>query len=137
MLRAARAELSRADVSEKPGLALADAGYWHQKQMDNLAAEGIPVLVPPESPKRQDVRPGWQGGRYAWMRHLLSSDLGAELYRKRQGMIEAVFGQTKHNRGMEEFRRRGKSAVRTEWRLIAATHNLAKLHKHQLALAAA
>jgi Transposase DDE domain len=71
------------------------------------------------------------------MRHLLSTDLGAELYRKRQGMIEAVFGQTKHNRGMSQFRRRGKPAVRTEWRLIAATHNLVKLHKHQLALAAA
>jgi DDE family transposase len=52
-------------------------------------------------------------------------------------MIEAVFGQTKHNRGMAEFRRRGRSAVRTEWRLIAATHNLVKLHKRQLALAAA
>ena len=51
-------------------------------------------------------------------------------------MIEAVFGQTKHNRGMGQFRRRGKSAVRTEWRLIAATHNLVKLHKHQLAIAA-
>ena len=75
MLRAARAELSRADVSEKPGIALADAGYWHQKQMDNLAADGIPVLIPSESPKRQDARPGWQGGRYAWMRHLLSTDL--------------------------------------------------------------
>ena len=70
------------------------------------------------------------------MRHLLSTDLGAELYRKRQGKIEAVFGQTKHNRGMGQFRRRGKSAVRTEWRLIAATHNLVKLHKHQLAIAA-
>jgi transposase len=135
MVSAARTELSRAGVSEEPGMALADAGYWHQKQMDNLAADGIPVLIPPQSPKRQGTRPGWQGGRYAWMRHLLATDLGGELYRKRQGMIEAVFGQTKHNRGMEEFRRRGKSAVRTEWRLIAATHNLVKLHKHQLALA--
>jgi hypothetical protein len=137
MLSAARAELSKAGVTNKPGMALADAGYWHQRQMDNLAADGIPVLIPPESPKRQDARPGWQGGRYAWMRHLLSTDLGAELYRKRQGMIEAVFGQTKHNRGMDEFRRRGRSAVRTEWRLMAATHNLVKLHRHKLALAAA
>ena len=137
MLSAARAELSKAGVTDKPGMALADAGYWNQRQMDNLAADGIPALIPPESPKRQEARPGWQGGRYAWMRHLLSTELGAELYRKRQGMIEAVFGQTKHNRGMDEFRRRGKPAVRTEWRLIAATHNLVKLHRHKLALAAA
>lgn len=134
MLDAARGELWKAGVADKPGMTLADAGYWHQRQMDNLAAAGIPVLIPPESPKREEARPGWQGGRYAWMRHLLRTDLGAELYRKRQGMIEAVFGQTKHNRGMDEFRRRGRSAVRTEWRLIAATHNLVKLHRHQLAL---
>jgi Transposase DDE domain len=137
MLSAAGAELSKAGVIDKPRMTLADAGYWNQRHMDNLAADGIQVLIPPQSPKRQDARPGWQGGRYAWMRHLLSTDLGAELYRKRQGMIEAVFGQTKHNRGMSQFRRRGKPAVRTEWRLIAATHNLVKLHKHQLALAAA
>jgi hypothetical protein len=41
---------------------------------------------------------------------------------------------------MERFRRRGRSAVRTEWRtitatLITATHNLLKLHKLQLATA--
>jgi hypothetical protein len=43
---------------------------------------------------------------------------------------------TKHNRGIERFHRRGRAAVRTEWRLITATHNLLKLHKHHLATAA-
>ena len=52
-------------------------------------------------------------------------------------MIEPVFAQTKFNRRMERFHRRGRSAVRTEWRLITATHNPLKLHKHQLAAAAA
>jgi hypothetical protein len=32
---------------------------------------------------------------------------------------------------------RGRSAVRSEWRLITATHNLLKLHKHQIAAAGA
>jgi len=50
-------------------------------------------------------------------------------------MIEPVFGQTKHNRGIDRFRRRGRAAVRTEWRLITATHNLLKLHRHTLAAA--
>ena len=39
-------------------------------------------------------------------------------------MIEPVFGHTKHNRGMGRFHRRGRGAVRAEWRLITATHNL-------------
>ncbi len=52
-------------------------------------------------------------------------------------MVEPVFAQTKHNRRIDSFRRRGRSAVRSEWRLITATHNLLKLHKHQLAAAGA
>jgi hypothetical protein len=53
----------------------------------------------------------------------------------RQGTVEPVFGQIKSNRGAERFQRRGRSAVRSEWRLLTATHNLLKLHRHQLATA--
>lgn len=41
--------------------------------------------------------------------------------------VEPVFGQLKWNRGITHFARRGINAVRSEWRLIAATHNLLKL----------
>jgi hypothetical protein len=50
-------------------------------------------------------------------------------------MIEPVFAQMKFNRGLDRFRRRGRGAVRTEWRLITATHNLLKLHRHTTAAA--
>jgi hypothetical protein len=46
-----------------------------------------------------------------------------------------VFAQTKFNRRLDPFDRGGRAAVRTEWRLIAATHNLLKLHRHQMAAA--
>ncbi len=52
-------------------------------------------------------------------------------------MIEPLFAHTKFNRGMERFRRRGRSAARSEWRLITATHNLLKLHQHAIGPAAA
>ena len=52
-------------------------------------------------------------------------------------MVEPVFAQTKHNRRITQFQRRGRSAARSEWRLITATHNLMKLHKHHLAAQAA
>jgi hypothetical protein len=67
------------------------------------------------------------------MRHTLQTDYGAALYRQRQHIIESIFGNTKHNRGISRFHRRGRAAVRTEWRLAMATHNLLKLHRHQLA----
>ena len=135
MVGAARAELARVGVTEKPGVVVADAGYWHHDQMDNLAAAGIPLLIPPDAGKRKDTRPGWHGGRYTWMRYLLATELGHKLYRRRQVTVEPVFGHTKFNRKIDRFQRRGRSAVRSEWRLITATHNLLKLHRHQIAAA--
>ena len=102
--------------------------------MDDVIAEhGIPVLIPPDSGKREGERPGWTGGRYSCMRRVLATELGNELYRKRQTAIEPLFGHTKHNRQFDRFNQRGRAAVRTEWRLMMMTHNLTKLHRHHLA----
>ena len=133
MVTTALGELNRAGVTERPRTVLADAGYWHTNQIEHLLADGFQVLVPPDSMIRDGARPGWEGGMYSFMRRVLSTDLGRELYIKRRHSIEPVFGQIKHNRGMGRFRRRGRAAVRSEWRLIAATHNLMKLHNHWIA----
>jgi hypothetical protein len=135
MLDATRRELEAVGVSQAPGVVLADAGYWHQQQMERAIADGMQVLIPPDTGKRKAPRPGWTGGYYAFMRRVLASEHGGALYRRRQPMIEPVFGHTKHNRGMGRFHRRGRGAVRAQWRLIAATHNLLKLHRHALAAA--
>jgi hypothetical protein len=42
-------------------------------------------------------------------------------------MIEPVFGDTKLNRKIDRFQRRGRAACHSEWRLITATHNLLKV----------
>ena len=86
---------------------------------------------------RRGARPGWKSGHYAFMRRVLATERAGELYRKRQTMIEPVFGHTKFNRSFERFRRRGRSAAPTEWRRISTTHNLLKLHRHSLRAAAA
>lgn len=57
----------------------------------------------------------------------LTTPRGRRLYRKRAASIEPVFAQTKHNRGFRNFSRRGLAAADSEWKLIAATHNLLKL----------
>jgi Transposase DDE domain len=67
------------------------------------------------------------------MRRVIATEVGGELYSKRQCMVEPVFAQIKTNRRIDRFKRRGRAAVRSEWRVIAATHNLLKLHRHQLA----
>jgi hypothetical protein len=133
MVEATNKELEAIGVTETPGVAVADSGYWHEQQMDNVIGGGTEVLIPPDAGKRATPRRGWTGGRYAWMRTVLETDYGGGLYRRRKAMVEPVFAQTKHNRRIDSFQRRGRSAVRSEWRLITATHNLLKLHKHQIA----
>jgi Transposase DDE domain len=93
------------------------------------ASNGIPAG------KRKTARPGWEGGRYTWMRYLLATENGHRLYRKRQATVEPVFGQTVFNRKITRFHRRGRAAVHSEWRLITATHNVLKLHNHRIATA--
>ena len=71
------------------------------------------------------------------MRRVMATEAGSDLYSKRQCMVEPVFAQIKANRRIGRFKRRGRAAARSEWRLIAATHNLLKLHRHRLRLAIA
>jgi transposase len=136
MVDATERELDRAGA-ESPEVVIADAGYWHKRQMENVVSRGIQVLIPPDSGLRTSARPGWDGGLYAFMRRVLSTDHAKALYRKRHATIEPVFGQMKFNRRLDRFLRRGRSAVRSEWRLFGASHNLLKLHSHRTAAAAA
>src|SRR4051794_34754367 len=132
MVRATRRELRAVDVDE-PAIVVADAGYSHQRQIETVVSDGIQVLVPPAPGLRTSPRPGWTGGLYDFMRPVLATPAGRAAYRTRQVTIEPVFGQLKFNRLIRRFQRRGRAACRSEWRLIAATHNLLKLHNHRLA----
>jgi transposase len=136
MIDTALHELDQAGAAQRPSVVLADAQYWNEQGMDHLTADhGLQVLIPPDGGKRQGERPGWTGGRFSFMRTVLDTNLGKELYRKRQKSIEPVFGNTKHNRKIYRLNYRGRSLVRTEWRLTMLTHNLTKLHRHQIATA--
>ena len=114
-------------------MVLADAGYWHTAQMQQIAEQGIEVLAPPDGNMREGKRPGWDRGVYEQMREKLISERGRKLYAQRKITIEPVFGQIKYNRRIDRFMRRGRAAARSEWRLVTATHNLLKLHSHWIA----
>ncbi len=135
MLDAAQRELHAAGIDDTPGVLLADAGYWNSEQMERSSIAGSRCSIPPDTSRKRATAPQLVGGHYDFMRSVLATDRGNELYRRRQPMIEPVFAQMKFNRGQDRFKRRGRGAVRTEWRLITATHNLLKLHNHTLAAA--
>jgi transposase len=89
MVSAARQELEGAGVTQTPEVLVADAGYWHQAQMESIVNQGIQVLIPPDAGKRKGTRPGWDGGPYAFMRRVLATELGKALYRKTPSVSRA------------------------------------------------
>lgn len=110
-------------MTERPEAVLADAGYWSNAHIDALRARGVIPIVAPDTTRRRP-RKTRLGGPYDFMRRVLATEHGGELYARRLGMVEPVFGQIKANRRIDRFKRRGRAAARSEWRLIAATHNL-------------
>jgi transposase len=114
-----------------------DAGYWSD---DNLTAPGPDRLIAPG--KNRVMLTELRTNGYATdqpppdaspadrMRHRLRTQTGAESYAQRAPTVEPVFGDTKHNRKITAFQRRGEPAADTEWKLIHATGNLLTLHRH-------
>src|SRR3989441_1002446 len=135
MVEAACEALEAAGVSDTPGVVLADAGYWKNDAIEAIVNNGIQTLIAPDADAGKEPRPGRRGGLYDFVRRILQTEWGKELYLRRQGSVESVFGQIKANRGVRRFQRRGRLAVLAEWRLLTATHNLKKLHQHRLATA--
>jgi transposase len=133
MLDTTLRHLERHGVTDMPDAVLGDAGYWHSRQIESITERGIEVLIPPDGAMREGKRPGWENGLYELMRRKLSTDRGRELYAQRKITVEPVYGQIKYNRGVDRFMRRGRAAAQSEWRLVAATHNLLKLHSHWIA----
>ena len=64
-------------------MVVADAGYWHLEQMNEITGQGIPVLIPPDSSRRKGARPGWTGGAYDFMRRVLATEQAGALYKQR------------------------------------------------------
>jgi transposase len=109
-----------------------------RQELANAGVEepiGTDVIVPTKDrqrtkPRRLAPRQGPEAER---IEAFLSKPEGKALYRRRQQLVEPVFADTKFNRRADRFLRRGLGACNSEWRLIAATHNLLKLWRAGLA----
>jgi len=65
MVDATQRELEAAGVTELPETVVADPGYWHKQQMENVVSRGMRVLIPPDSGLRTTHA---QGGTRGCMR---------------------------------------------------------------------
>jgi transposase len=132
MLHAARENLQAIGHHERIECVLADGGYWNHDQIAELGADGTLLVLPTHDPHtRQRRRARLQGPEADRIHALLNTPPGQRLYRRRAELVEPVFAHTKHTRQITRFARRGLPAVRAEWNLIAATHNLLKLFRYQ------
>ena len=62
MVETAGRELEAAGLSERPGVVLADAGYWRKDAIEAIVTQGIQTLVAPDADRRREPRPGRRGG---------------------------------------------------------------------------
>jgi len=44
--------------------------------------------------------------------------------------VEPVFGNLRHNKGLDRFTLRGRAKVDTQWKLFCLVHNIEKLTHH-------
>lgn len=129
----AAANLTRLGVDHPIDEVVADTGYWSARQIRQLQASKVRVLVPPANKRTSD--PTRMHSAAQQMNAVLQTEQAKASYRRRQQIVEPVFAHIKHIRGITGVLRRGKHAVQAEIDLIATTHNLLKLYRHPLATA--
>ena len=143
---AAEANLVAAGVSEPIGTLVADAGYYSTANATLPTSTEVLIATAKFRDLPTTVEPTVDSGRRLsavarkhavrlQMQARLATDEGRALYRQRSPAIEPIFGQIKHGRAMGRFQRRGLAACTSEWKLIAATHNLLNLRRYTLAVA--
>jgi transposase len=137
MVDRARANLDAAGVKEAIEAALGDAGYYSETNATDLEQRGIEAYLATERLKHHEEVASAPRGRIPKdlsakqrMARKLRTKTGREMYAKRKGMIEPIFGQLKQVLGFRRSSLRGSASMRGEWRLMATVHNLLKLWRN-------
>jgi transposase len=137
----AMADQTVANTGQAPGQMLADAGYCSADNLDTAAAytneHGTEFYVATGRQRRDDPQPVAARGpipKHATskqrMARKLSTQKGRVVYARRKAIVEPVFGQMSTLQNAKQLLLRGLGQARGEWLLLAACHNLRKLHGH-------
>lgn len=127
------------NTGHAPTQLLADAGYSSEDNL-NQAAEasaqaGIEFFIAPGRTKHDEPAPVAPRGPIPAnatpkqrMARKLSTKRGRAAYARRKTIVEPVFGQMATLQNAKQLLLRGLDGARGEWLLLAACHNLRKLH---------
>jgi transposase len=137
MVDQTQANLDAAGIKDAIKSALGDAGYYSEQNAKDLEQRGIEAYLATERLKHHEKVASAPRGRIPQglsakqrMARKLRTKKGREMYAKRKGMIEPIFGQLKQVLGLRQFSMRGLALMRGEWRLMATVHNLLKLWRN-------
>ena len=120
----------------RPEKVTGDSGFFSGLALQQMKQRGIDLYVPDNNLKHEMQTGERAAGlgksrirdpEHLRMREKLRSPAGRGIYRRRQAVVEPVFGILKEQRGMRKFRRRGLAAVSTEWMLAAIAYNLTRI----------
>ena len=64
------------------------------------------------------------------MKRRIDSERGKEMIARRFATVEPVFGNIRHNKGLDRFTVRGREKVDGQWKLMCPVHNIEKLAHH-------
>jgi transposase len=144
MVDQTRANLDAAGIEDAIKAAPGDAGYYSETNATDLEQRGIEAYLATERLKHHEKVASAPRGRIPKglsakrrMARKLRTKVGREMYAKRKGMIEPIFGQSKQVLGFRQLSMRGLASMRSEWRLMATVHNLLKLWRNDQEVAMA
>jgi transposase len=133
-----QANLEAAGIEDAIKAMLGDAGYYSEANATDLEQRGIDPYLATERLKHHEKVACAPRGRIPKglsakqrMARKLRTKKGREMYGKRKGMIEPIFGHLKQVLGFRQFSMRGLASMRGEWRLVATVHNLLKLWRNE------
>ena len=144
MIEATKASLAEAGIEDRPDNLLADAGYCSEENLAALGEEDPDSCIATRNMKKNQTPRTGRRGRLRKdatlverMDPKVSNKAGRALYRRRQHLIEPVFGQIKDGCHIRRSMRRAEDAAASEWKLVCGTHNLLKLYRRALGDASA
>lgn len=123
---------------EKPKAVSADTGFFSLHNLAGLLARRIEGYVPDPN-LSYELKGGSRAKGIGKSKHLrdtehrrmrqkLRSRKGKRMYQQRKAIVEPVFGVLKQQRGLRQFRLRGRERVAIEFTLATTAYNLTRIY---------
>jgi hypothetical protein len=123
----------KAECGSLPDQVLADSGYFSLENLNWLEEQKIDGYLPDSNMARalnlgKRCKGRARAAAHKRMRQKLRSSLGRQAYGQRKTIVEPGFGVLKEQRGMRQFRTRGKEKVAIEFTLANIAYNLTRMY---------